>query len=83
MEIREPIAAYKKEKIAIEDYLKMENTGVEKHEYYEGEIFAMSGAKVRHNTIATNFLGILYAGCGPGKRIDPKCHRRIYFHPGF
>jgi|SRR5690242_16759123 len=59
MEVREPAVAYGKEKISIEDYLQMENTEVVKHEYYQGEIFAMSGAKVPHNIIATNFLGIL------------------------
>ena len=59
MEIREPVAAYKNEKISIEDYLKMENTAVVKHEYYEGEIFAMSGAKVPHNTITSNLIMVL------------------------
>ena len=59
MEIREPVAAYQKEKISIQDYLKMENAGVVKHEYYEGEIFAMSGAKVPHNTITSNLIMVI------------------------
>ena len=70
MEIREPVAAYKKERISIEDYLKMENKEVVKHEYYDGEIFAMSGAKVPHNTIATNFLGLLFNKL-KGKKCKP------------
>jgi Uma2 family endonuclease len=56
MEIREPAVAYGKEKFSIDEYLRMENTEVVKHEYYQGEIFAMSGAKVSHNTIAVNLL---------------------------
>lgn len=56
MEVREPAVAYGKERFSIEEYLRMENTEVVKHEYYQGEIFAMSGAKVSHNTIAVNLL---------------------------
>ena len=56
MEVREPAIAYGKEKVSIEDYLKMENTGIIKHEYYQGEIFAMSGAKVPHNIISGNLF---------------------------
>ena len=56
MEIREPIPVYKKDKFSIEEYLMMENAADEKHEYYKGEIFAMSGAKVPHIFITRNFL---------------------------
>ena len=56
MEVREPAIAYGKEKMSIEAYLEMENVADEKHEYYKGEIFAMSGAKVPHNVIAANLL---------------------------
>ncbi|MEO7121384.1 MAG: Uma2 family endonuclease [Ginsengibacter sp.] len=56
MEIREPAVAYSKQKMSIEEYLEMENAAEEKHEYYKGEIFAMSGAKVPHNRITSNLL---------------------------
>lgn len=56
MEIREPLAAYKKDKISVEEYLEMENAADEKHEYYKGEIFAMSGAKMVHNRISGNLF---------------------------
>lgn len=56
MEVKEPAVAYNKEKISIEAYLEMEDASTEKHEYYKGEIFAMSGAKVRHNTITGNLF---------------------------
>lgn len=60
MELREPAIAYGKQKFSIEEYLAMEETAVEKHEYYRGEIFAMSGAKVPHNRIAGNVYAILH-----------------------
>lgn len=34
----------------------MEQAAKEKHEYYQGEVFVMSGAKVAHNEIAVNCL---------------------------
>ncbi len=37
-----------------EDYLRLEETGGIKHEYVDGEIYAMSGASRRHNMIAGN-----------------------------
>lgn len=58
MEVREPAVAYGKN-ISIADYLEMENSFLEKHEYYKGEIFTMSGAKVPHNFIARNLLALL------------------------
>lgn len=36
------------------EYLEMERLATEKHEYYCGEIYAMSGASIPHNIIATN-----------------------------
>ena len=56
MEINEPTVAYSKQKMSIQEYLEMENAADEKHEYYKGEIFAMSGAKMPHNRIASNLL---------------------------
>ena len=55
-EIKEPAVSYQKKYITEEEYLAMEEKSVEKHEYYEGEIFAMSGSKVPHNTIAGNLF---------------------------
>jgi Uma2 family endonuclease len=59
MEVREPAIAYSKQKISIEEYLEMENASPEKHEYYQGEVFAMSGAKVPHVIINDNILTAL------------------------
>lgn len=47
-------------KMTTEEYLKFERGSEIRHEYYNGEIFAMTGAKVNHNRIASNinrFLG--------------------------
>lgn len=70
MELNEPAIAYGKQKISIEEYLQMENAAEEKSEYYKGEMFAMSGAKVPHNTIATNLLGLLFNKL-QGKKCKP------------
>jgi Uma2 family endonuclease len=56
MNVEEPAIAYSKQKYTIEEYLEMENAATEKHEYYQGEIFAMSGAKIQHNIVTTNIL---------------------------
>jgi Uma2 family endonuclease len=52
----EPALAYQKQKYTIPEYLEMENAATEKHEYYQGEIFAMSGAKLQHNRVVRNLL---------------------------
>ncbi len=39
-----------------EEYLLFEETAAEKHEYYQGEIFAMSGGSIVHNQIVRNAL---------------------------
>ena len=70
MEANEPAVAYSKQKFSIEDYLETENTSIEKHEYYKGEIFAMSGAKMPHNDISKNLSGNLYVKL-KGKKCQP------------
>ena len=44
-----------------EEYLKFERASEEKHEYYAGEIFAMSGASKNHNRITGSTSAALYA----------------------
>jgi len=59
--VEEPAAEYGRDKRAftIEDYLEMEKTSVQKHEYYKGEIFAMAGARIDHNTITVNLTSAI------------------------
>ena len=56
MEVKESAPAYQKKFYTIQEYLEMEKEALEKHEYYKGEIFAMSGASARHNVISVNIL---------------------------
>jgi Uma2 family endonuclease len=58
-ELREPALAYGSKKWTEEEYLEMERAALDKHEYYQGEIFAMSGASNRHNIIFRNLYGDL------------------------
>lgn len=44
---------------SIAEYLAMEENSVEKHEYYNGKIIKMSGAKYTHNLIAANIITAL------------------------
>jgi Uma2 family endonuclease len=46
--------------ITQDQYLETERIALDKHEYYRGEIFAMSGASFRHNQIFKNTYGTLY-----------------------
>jgi Uma2 family endonuclease len=59
--VREPIHAYGKSKFTEEEYLRFEESSLEKHEYYKGEIFAMAGASENHNIIFVNLLSKLSA----------------------
>lgn len=70
MDVREPIAEYKTQKLSIEEYLAFERMSDTKHEYYLGEVFAMSGASPRHNIVFSNLfieIGIQLKGksCRP------------------
>ncbi len=60
MEVNEPALAQHKRYFTIEDYLTFENASEEKHEYYQGEILAMSGAKNQHNIITGNLFANLW-----------------------
>lgn len=42
-----------------EEYLSMEENAEYRSEYYDGEIFAMAGASLNHNTIAGNIFSVL------------------------
>ena len=47
---------YGKRRFTIEDYLREEEGSNQRHEYYRGEIFLMSGAKADHNRIVVNLI---------------------------
>ena len=51
-----------KNKISPKEYLELEKNSEFKHEYFDGEIFAMVGAKRSHNIISSNIIGELRNG---------------------
>ncbi|MBC7553749.1 MAG: Uma2 family endonuclease [Taibaiella sp.] len=78
MEVREAALDYSKKKYTIEEYLEIERTSDTKHEYYQGEIFAMSGNKSQHIIVAGNIMGELH-GKLKGKPCRPfNGETRIY-----
>jgi Uma2 family endonuclease len=50
-----------RKKLTVEEYLEMENSSAEKHEYYQGEIFSMAGAKKNHNLIVSNLIAAFHS----------------------
>ena len=46
--------------VTLEEYFKIEETSVIKHEYYQGSIFAMAGASEYHNLITMSIGSNLY-----------------------
>lgn len=55
------MSAIPKEKyLSPEEYLRMERKSLDRHEYFNGEIFQMAGASEEHNTIATNITSSLH-----------------------
>lgn len=67
-EVKEPAPKYSY--ISPEEYLTQERASSEKHEYFKGEVFAMSGASLRHNDIFHNMYTTL-AGLLKGKNCKP------------
>lgn len=51
----------KKSFISPEEYLVAELASPVRHEYRDGDVFAMTGATLRHNTIAGNVFSLLRA----------------------
>jgi Uma2 family endonuclease len=51
-----------------EEYLLFEEASATRHEYLEGEIYAMAGAKSGHNKVAANAIAALSALVRPGRR---------------
>jgi Uma2 family endonuclease len=74
--------------ISPEEYLEGEKISLVKHEYIQGQVYAMAGASDAHNLITTNFLVLLKThlrgkGCLPytgdmKAQIDT---RNIYYYP--
>jgi len=46
--------------ISLEEYFTLEETSEERHEYYQGNIYAMTGGTGPHSLITSNVMGLLY-----------------------
>jgi Uma2 family endonuclease len=55
------MSAVPKRKLTAAEYLTIEKVAEFKSEFYDGEMFAMSGASRFHNTVKENFIGELFA----------------------
>lgn len=82
------IAASQRPMLTPEEYLTLEEASEIRHEYVEGEIYAMSGGTDAHSTISLNCAAILRAhGRGSGCRTfgpDMKAHLerlQVYYYP--
>ncbi len=53
-DVQEPAPKYNY--ITPEEYLEMERKSQYKHEYYDGQVIAMSGARMAHNRILSNLI---------------------------
>ena len=54
------MSAIPKTKLTPAEYLEFERKSEIKHEYFNGKIFAMSGAKRNHNKIVGNLSGLIW-----------------------
>jgi Uma2 family endonuclease len=79
------IGALKIPEISEADYLAEELTRQEKSEYISGQVFAMSGASIRHNQIAINVLVAIRAQAPSSCRVsisDIKFKaKQLYYYP--
>lgn len=79
--VKEPAVDYSKRKYTIEEYLESEALSPFKREYYQGEVFAMSGAGIKHNLIFSNLFRDI-SGFLKGKSCRPfNSDMRIHIPP--
>lgn len=67
------------------DYLTMERAAATKHEYWDGEVFAMAGASLVHNVLVANLMRILgnLAAAGPCVVLSSDMKIHVPSHGGF
>ncbi len=77
--------AARKPQVSEAEYLSAELTCRDKHEYVGGQVFAMSGASIRHNQIAVNVLFALRSKASSQCRVsiaDVKFKaNQLYYYP--
>lgn len=76
-----------KTKRSVEDYLEAEKSSPVKHEYVDGDVYAMAGASDKHNLIAGDIYTALTihlrdSPCQPfSSDIKVRVSRKIYYYP--
>jgi Uma2 family endonuclease len=81
-------SAHQFKPISVDDYLEGELLAKNKHEYVDGRVYAMSGAKNVHNRIASRVLGSLYQQLGSSRceafnsdtKVRIRTEQRTYFY---
>ena len=73
--------------MTVEEYFQFEEDSPIKHEYVAGEVYAMSGATARHNTIAGNIFTRLFTAADDSPCRTFMSHMRVeaaedrYYYP--
>jgi len=57
-----------KRRYTIQEYLELEEKALDRHEFHDGDILAMSGGSYEHSRIASNLILAI------GKRLHKPCH---------
>ncbi len=76
-----------KTKISVEDYLEGETISPVKHEYIEGEVYAMAGTSDDHNRIVGELITLLTAHLRDSKcepffgDIKVRVTKKVYYYP--
>ena len=76
-----------KTKISVQDYLDGEKISPAKHEYVEGEVYAMAGTSDNHNRIVNEFVTLLTihlrnSKCEPfSSDIKVQVTKNVYYYP--
>ncbi|HEX6048948.1 MAG TPA: Uma2 family endonuclease, partial [Gemmatimonadaceae bacterium] len=73
--------------MTVEEYLRFDETSPLKHEYVAGEVYAMTGVTLRHNTIARNIVTALTAAAAEGpcqvffSDVRLRASADVYYYP--
>ena len=76
-----------KTKVSVEDYISGEEISDIKHEYLDGEVYAMAGASQNHNRIIGNLFNALFnnlrdSSCEPySENIKVRLSEEVFYYP--
>jgi Uma2 family endonuclease len=76
-----------KTKLSVEDYISGEEISDIKHEYLDGEVYAMAGASQNHNRIIGNFFNVLAnhlrnSPCEPySENVKVRVSEEVFYYP--